>query len=200
MVEELILKMKFDQDLCLNLWYDLKKLLLQDELNPRVRCAFGNVSFTMYIITDLFKRQNHFDYYFFLPNINVPAYALVSWYLIHYTFRKNQIAQETTFARGTNFHFCPHRWTALLPVVENRDTVYCTPSQSVPSHICRAAFPECLCQICATQIHCWIDTCHDKGVQFISTLPLDAPVLSCCAQCAHCAVWVPSIRTSWDIS
>ena len=30
-----ILKMKFDQYLCLNLWY---------ELNPRVRCAFGNVS------------------------------------------------------------------------------------------------------------------------------------------------------------
>jgi len=29
-----ILKMKFDQDLCLNLWY---------ELNPRVRCAFGNI-------------------------------------------------------------------------------------------------------------------------------------------------------------
>ena len=27
--------MKFDQDLCLNFWY---------ELNPRVRCAFGNVS------------------------------------------------------------------------------------------------------------------------------------------------------------
>ena len=33
--------MKYDQDL----WYDLKKLLWQDELNPRVRCAFGNVSF-----------------------------------------------------------------------------------------------------------------------------------------------------------
>ena len=31
---------EFDQDLCLNLWYGLKKL---DELNPRVRCAFGNV-------------------------------------------------------------------------------------------------------------------------------------------------------------
>ena len=30
--------MKCDQDLCLNLWYDLKKLLCQDELNPRVRC------------------------------------------------------------------------------------------------------------------------------------------------------------------
>ena len=29
---------------CLNLSYDLKKLLWQDELNPRVRCAFGNVS------------------------------------------------------------------------------------------------------------------------------------------------------------
>ena len=38
-----ILKMKCAQDLCLNLWYDLKKLLWQDELNPRVRCAFGNV-------------------------------------------------------------------------------------------------------------------------------------------------------------
>ena len=132
--------------------------------------------------------------------LTITSFYQISWYLIHYTFRKNQIAQETTFARGTNFHFCPHRWTALLPVVENRDTVYRTPSQSVPSHICRAAFPECLCQICATQIHCWIDTCHDKGVHFISTLPLDAPVLSCCAQCAHCAVWVPSIRTSWDIS
>ena len=38
-----ILKMKCDQDLCLNLCNDLKKLLWQDELNPRVRCAFGNV-------------------------------------------------------------------------------------------------------------------------------------------------------------
>ena len=35
--------MKCDQDLCLNLRYDLKKLLWQDELNPRVRGAFGNV-------------------------------------------------------------------------------------------------------------------------------------------------------------
>ena len=34
---------EFDQDLCLNLWHGLKKLLWQDELNPRVRCAFGNV-------------------------------------------------------------------------------------------------------------------------------------------------------------
>ena len=38
-----ILKMKCDQDLCLNFWYDLKNLLWQDELNPRVRFAFGNV-------------------------------------------------------------------------------------------------------------------------------------------------------------
>ena len=37
-----ILKMKFDQDLCLNLWYDLRKLLWKDELNAWVRCAFGN--------------------------------------------------------------------------------------------------------------------------------------------------------------
>ena len=35
--------MKCDQDLCLNFWYDFKKLLWQDELNPRVRSAFGNV-------------------------------------------------------------------------------------------------------------------------------------------------------------
>ena len=35
--------MKCDQDLCLNLWYGLNKLLWQEELNPRVRCAFGNV-------------------------------------------------------------------------------------------------------------------------------------------------------------
>ena len=31
--------MKFDQDLCLNLFK-----LWKAELNPRVRCAFGNVS------------------------------------------------------------------------------------------------------------------------------------------------------------
>ena len=35
--------MKCDQDLGLNLWYDFKESLKQDELNPRVRCAFGNV-------------------------------------------------------------------------------------------------------------------------------------------------------------
>ena len=31
--------MKCDQDL----WYDHKKLIWEDELNPRVCCAFGNV-------------------------------------------------------------------------------------------------------------------------------------------------------------
>ena len=35
--------MECDQELFLNLCYDLKKLLWQDELNPRVRGAFGNV-------------------------------------------------------------------------------------------------------------------------------------------------------------
>ena len=39
-----IMKQKFDQDLCLNLWYyPLGYLGIKDELNPRVRCAFGNV-------------------------------------------------------------------------------------------------------------------------------------------------------------
>ena len=33
------------QVLCLNLWYGLNKLLWEAELNPRVRCAFENVSF-----------------------------------------------------------------------------------------------------------------------------------------------------------
>ena len=36
--------MKFDQDLCLNLWY---------KLNPRVRCAFGNVYFVPWSSSDL---------------------------------------------------------------------------------------------------------------------------------------------------
>ena len=49
--------MKCDQDLFLNLWYDLKKLLLQDELNPRVRCAFGNVW-----IAFLISFQNMYGY------------------------------------------------------------------------------------------------------------------------------------------
>ena len=38
-----IMKIKSNQDLFENLWYDLKKLLWRAELNPRVRCAFGNV-------------------------------------------------------------------------------------------------------------------------------------------------------------
>ena len=42
--------MKYNQDLCLN--FDLKKLRWQDELNPRVRCAFGNV----------FKEKSHFQF------------------------------------------------------------------------------------------------------------------------------------------
>ena len=39
------MKMKSDKGLFENLRYDLKKLLWQPELNPRVRCAFGNVFF-----------------------------------------------------------------------------------------------------------------------------------------------------------
>ena len=51
-----ILKMKCDQDLCLNLfelWYA--------ELNPRVRCAFGNVShqFAKFVFE---RRERHQNY------------------------------------------------------------------------------------------------------------------------------------------
>ena len=51
---------EFDQDLCLNLWYELKKLHWQDELNPRVRCAFGNVfvNFTPYVFLALSSIQD----------------------------------------------------------------------------------------------------------------------------------------------
>ena len=48
--------MECDQDLCLNFWYDFKKLLWQDELNPRVRCAFGNVLNIMPSANDYWTR------------------------------------------------------------------------------------------------------------------------------------------------
>ena len=44
--------MKFEQDLCKSSWYYFKKLLWKDELNPRVRCAFGNVFFVIVIVDD----------------------------------------------------------------------------------------------------------------------------------------------------
>ena len=50
---------EFDQDLCLNLWNYFKKLLWKDELNPRVRCAFGNVLFLItYVLEGLRARFN----------------------------------------------------------------------------------------------------------------------------------------------
>ena len=52
-----LLKMKSDQDLCKNLWHDLNKLLWQAELNPRVRCAFGNVF--KYPLSLLFVRSQN---------------------------------------------------------------------------------------------------------------------------------------------
>ena len=51
--------MKFDQDLCLNLRY---------ELNPRVRCAFGNVS--IHTSTFLFELPNSKKLFFLLPAKN----------------------------------------------------------------------------------------------------------------------------------
>ena len=53
-----ILKMKFDQDLCKNLWYDLNKLL-----NPRVSCAFDNL---LYIVHDI---PAHFFRYFWSSHL-----------------------------------------------------------------------------------------------------------------------------------
>ena len=54
--------MKCDQDLCLNFWYDFKKLLWQDELNPRVRCAFGNVFFVQQLQLNLKNVIQHFHH------------------------------------------------------------------------------------------------------------------------------------------
>ena len=47
--------MKFDQDFCLNLFY---------ELNPRVRCAFGNV-FSIYRISSWegFEEKKYSDFH-----------------------------------------------------------------------------------------------------------------------------------------
>ena len=58
---------KMGCDLCLNLWYDLKRLLWQDELNPRVRCAFGNVSLPPHALIWLFSQ--------ILKDINVKHYS-----------------------------------------------------------------------------------------------------------------------------
>ena len=44
--------MEFEQGLCKSSLYDFKKLLWKDELNPRVRCAFGNVFFVIVIVDD----------------------------------------------------------------------------------------------------------------------------------------------------
>jgi len=38
-----IMKKKYNQDLFLNVWCDPLGYFAKDELNPRVRCAFGNV-------------------------------------------------------------------------------------------------------------------------------------------------------------
>ena len=45
-----ILKLKFDKDLCKSLWY---------ELNPRVRCAFGNVYICSPCIVYYIKKNEH---------------------------------------------------------------------------------------------------------------------------------------------
>ena len=70
--------MKCDQDLCLNFWYDFKKLLCQDELNPRVRCAFGNVflyfSFFNQVTSIFHLRGGKIKkkFFFWLPRVHGP--------------------------------------------------------------------------------------------------------------------------------
>ena len=72
-----ILKMKFDQDLCLNLWYDFKNSLWQDELNPRIRCALGNV---WKLSLPLYVRKSWFLLFFivflFLFKMSLPLFDL----------------------------------------------------------------------------------------------------------------------------
>ena len=64
--------MKYDQDLCLN--FDLQKLLWQDELNPRVRCAFGNVSvFVSAVSTKVLYKFEQFVFIFLFVFVFVSA-------------------------------------------------------------------------------------------------------------------------------
>ena len=87
--------MKCDQDLCLNLRYDLKKLLWQDELNPRVRCAFGNVlllnaAFRMILtlldLSSRFAQINVHELFSYVTEIFIPG--LNSLYFLSYRLQK----------------------------------------------------------------------------------------------------------------
>ena len=65
---------EFEQDLCLNFWYGLKKL---DELNPRVCCAFGNVFIMEESVTPLMVSP----IYPYIGNIHVSDFWLVGYAL-----------------------------------------------------------------------------------------------------------------------
>ena len=65
--------MKFEQGLCKSCLYDFKKLLWKDELNPRLRCAFGNV-YTALV----------FDSVEWVGNTLVGAFALTPKLLFRY--------------------------------------------------------------------------------------------------------------------
>ena len=89
-----ILKMKCDQDLCLNLWYDLKKLLWQDEFNPRVRCAFGNVFFThltFYVARSLQWYLQTIDYQW---RDHLKRQIVCIWWNMIWRNRKNKIINK----------------------------------------------------------------------------------------------------------
>ena len=58
------------------LWYDFKKLLWQDELKPRVRCAFGNVLFPIFLLFFIGPRSDHSLH---LPGTHWLTHGLVEW-------------------------------------------------------------------------------------------------------------------------
>ena len=92
------LKMNFDQDLCQKLWY---------ELNPRVRCAFGNVfnfNRDKHIICDIFgnklRMQDVLFTYFeqivgFCTQIQLQLFCEDLWGAVHILWNTNFGSRET---------------------------------------------------------------------------------------------------------
>ena len=71
-----ILKMKFDQYLCLTLWY---------ELNPRVRCAFGNVSYChLQSFLPQYGAQGCPDWRWFFLSLSADFQTQEGWYQFHF--------------------------------------------------------------------------------------------------------------------
>ena len=122
--------MKCDQDLCLNFWYDLKKLLWQDELNPWVRCAFGNVCFSYSIriwkstgslrqpsTQDRFSRGLMYIFYLIPLKKNQAKFIRlhnISWFFASYTPTKNAARFYVMVGGNLLFLFLPLFVQSLL--------------------------------------------------------------------------------------